>query len=198
MLQLSFSQDIPMNKDLTFPKEYRIMITMITDWRDYMTASGSRYVPISADEMVNLMDEMGFTQVYFDGTVEMVFERQVEGKSGRTYPYAVRVYTSVTRSGSRDCGEDAIRVVLVDLETNRPMKVMGEGKKGKAGRRIYRTKSALVNLKERCRDYFRHVMLHSCPKCGKVMAIREGRNGQFLGCTNYPECNGTKPMEKAA
>jgi DNA topoisomerase-1 len=39
-----------------------------------------------------------------------------------------------------------------------------------------------------------------CEKCGKPMVIRLGRNGQFLSCTGYPECDGTSdlPPELAA
>jgi DNA topoisomerase-1 len=39
-----------------------------------------------------------------------------------------------------------------------------------------------------------------CEKCGKPMVIRLGRNGQFLSCTGYPECEGTSdlPPELAA
>ncbi|MCL2334707.1 MAG: type I DNA topoisomerase [Endomicrobia bacterium] len=33
-----------------------------------------------------------------------------------------------------------------------------------------------------------------CPKCGKVMLIRDSRNGQFLGCSGYPECKTTIPL----
>jgi len=28
----------------------------------------------------------------------------------------------------------------------------------------------------------------SCDKCGKPMAVKRGRYGQFLGCTGYPDC----------
>ncbi len=34
----------------------------------------------------------------------------------------------------------------------------------------------------------------ACTKCGGVMAIRQGRRGAFLGCTNYPKCRGTAPI----
>ena len=30
-----------------------------------------------------------------------------------------------------------------------------------------------------------------CEKCGKPMAVRQGRRGAFLGCTGYPKCRGT-------
>ncbi|MGH9344943.1 MAG: type I DNA topoisomerase [Terriglobia bacterium] len=33
-----------------------------------------------------------------------------------------------------------------------------------------------------------------CEKCGKAMVIRLGRNGQFLACTGYPECDGTRDL----
>jgi DNA topoisomerase-1 len=29
---------------------------------------------------------------------------------------------------------------------------------------------------------------HNCPECGKQMAVRSSRFGQFLGCIGYPEC----------
>jgi DNA topoisomerase-1 len=35
-----------------------------------------------------------------------------------------------------------------------------------------------------------------CDKCGSKMAIKFGRFGQFLACTNYPECKGTRDLAK--
>jgi four helix bundle protein len=40
----------------------------------------------------------------------------------------------------------------------------------------------------------------ACPICGVLMAIRTARKGknagsQFWGCTTYPECKGTLPLE---
>ncbi len=33
-----------------------------------------------------------------------------------------------------------------------------------------------------------------CEKCGQPMNIRLGRNGKFLACTGYPECDGTRDL----
>jgi DNA topoisomerase I len=33
-----------------------------------------------------------------------------------------------------------------------------------------------------------------CDKCGKPMVIRLGRNGHFLACTGYPDCDGTRDL----
>jgi DNA topoisomerase-1 len=35
-----------------------------------------------------------------------------------------------------------------------------------------------------------------CDKCGSQMAIKFGRFGQFLACTNYPECKNTRELAK--
>ena len=34
-----------------------------------------------------------------------------------------------------------------------------------------------------------------CPKCGKPLIIRWGRNGQFMACSGYPDCRHTQPLE---
>ena len=33
-----------------------------------------------------------------------------------------------------------------------------------------------------------------CEKCGKPMAVKEGRFGRFLGCSGYPECKSTMAL----
>ncbi len=35
-----------------------------------------------------------------------------------------------------------------------------------------------------------------CQKCGKPMVYRISKNGFFLSCTGYPECDGTQPVDK--
>lgn len=42
--------------------------------------------------------------------------------------------------------------------------------------------------------------LPNCPLCGKPMVVRTARHGpragsQFLGCSGYPACKGTRPLE---
>jgi DNA topoisomerase-1 len=33
-----------------------------------------------------------------------------------------------------------------------------------------------------------------CPVCGKMMVVRRGRSGEFLGCSGFPKCRGTRSM----
>ena len=42
------------------------------------------------------------------------------------------------------------------------------------------------------------MMEEACPKCGKKLAKRLGRNGYFIGCTGYPECDYTRNVDDAA
>ncbi len=34
-----------------------------------------------------------------------------------------------------------------------------------------------------------------CPECGGQLAIRLGRNGRFIGCSNFPECKYTRNLD---
>lgn len=36
----------------------------------------------------------------------------------------------------------------------------------------------------------------TCPKCGRPLVIKSGRNGLFLACSGYPECNHTANFER--
>ena len=37
----------------------------------------------------------------------------------------------------------------------------------------------------------------TCDLCGKPMALKRGRFGQFLGCTGYPECRNIRKIAKS-
>ena len=34
----------------------------------------------------------------------------------------------------------------------------------------------------------------ACPECGNELHIRLGRNGRFIGCSNYPDCSYTRDL----
>ena len=36
-----------------------------------------------------------------------------------------------------------------------------------------------------------------CPECGGALVKRSGKYGDFLGCSHYPECHFTVPLDKA-
>lgn len=44
------------------------------------------------------------------------------------------------------------------------------------------------------KDVTQEVIDEKCPECGTQLSIRLGRNGRFVGCTNYPECKYTRNL----
>ena len=56
----------------------------------------------------------------------------------------------------------------------------------------------MTNVKKDSTDYKvkDKVLDEKCPKCGHALAIKHGRNGKFIGCTNFPDCDFTKSIVK--
>ena len=47
-------------------------------------------------------------------------------------------------------------------------------------------------------DVTHEQMDEKCPECGKQLSIRLGRNGRFIGCTDYPTCKYTRNLKEEA
>ncbi|ORU94019.1 MAG: DNA topoisomerase I [Cycloclasticus sp. symbiont of Poecilosclerida sp. N] len=47
-------------------------------------------------------------------------------------------------------------------------------------------------------DVTQEAMDEKCPECDKQLSIRLGRNGRFIGCTDYPECSYTRNLNDNA
>jgi len=54
---------------------------------------------------------------------------------------------------------------------------------------------AINSKKDTIRDSLIKDTEESCPECGKALIERWGRNGKFIGCSGYPDCRYTKPLE---
>ncbi|WP_373777882.1 topoisomerase DNA-binding C4 zinc finger domain-containing protein [Glaesserella sp.] len=37
-----------------------------------------------------------------------------------------------------------------------------------------------------------------CPQCNAPLQLKRGKQGLFLGCTNYPQCDYLKPLQQAS
>lgn len=154
----------------------------------------TRYVERTRKEIEELFLGMGFHEVKLRGTREMVFERKVKYRynSGKVVEgLTVRVYTSVSNNGTRKCGADAGRVILVDEKTGRPV--------WKA-KRVHRTIGFTDNIRQRCRDAWKAAGgLARCPDCGGWMVARRKKGEKkdtFWGCIRWPKCRGTKSFTK--
>ena len=55
----------------------------------------------------------------------------------------------------------------------------------------------LIHEKEQSvqrKDVTQEALDEKCPECGKPLSIRLGRNGRFIGCTDYPTCSYTRNL----
>lgn len=95
----------------------------------------------------------------------------------------VAVFSSITPSVTRGCGEDALRVVLVDSISQRM--ICGT-------KRINRTSGWDLRLKERVIELAKSASKHQC-SCGGYLVEKKSKTGnKFYGCTCFPTCKNTK------
>lgn len=148
----------------------------------------STYVPISYDDFRDFIESeiMKFRPVTLPGVHELVWERMVPNRSTEAGSYAVRVFSTIEGSVTREVGEDAIRVMLWNMETNRPLSFE---------KRVHRTKNALKNLEQRARDIWGYATdrRNRCPSCGRLAHVvvprktgfRNKSAEPFFSCTGY-------------
>lgn len=57
----------------------------------------------------------------------------------------------------------------------------------------------MVEVKKDDKDYKvkDKILDEKCPKCGRNLAIKHGRNGKFVGCTGFPDCDYTRSIVKS-
>jgi DNA topoisomerase-1 len=53
---------------------------------------------------------------------------------------------------------------------------------------------ATEEKKDTIKDALQEPTDEACPKCGRPLIVRWGRNGRFMACSGYPECRYTKPV----
>lgn len=66
---------------------------------------------------------------------------------------------------------------------------------------FWRPFTSLIQDKEESvqrKDVTQEAIDETCPECGSPLSIRLGRNGRFVGCTNYPDCSYTRNLNEDA
>ncbi len=163
----------------------------------------SRFVHIPSDVLLSAIKAWGAKVADKGGRFgelaaghEVAFVMQPAGHQAE-----VQIYTSVARgeAEARACGEDAVRIVVGVRDkagkwrnVRRPQKVLRTAPKGAEDKRV----AAFVErLRLAVRAAYGHAQgLPRCPDCGALLALRDGREGPFFGCTEYPRCRGTREV----
>ena len=170
--------------------------------------AGPRYVEIPVAAMLGVIAQVR------EG-VERVGGSVVEGIQGREVVFDItppsgtatmRVYTSFARGATtlRACDSDAVRIVVgVDHKgrfktLTKPRKMLRTAPTGLP--QETRVTVFLGRFLEAVRDGYRVAQKGAtpCPCCKGPMAVRKAKatSSEFLGCINYPECRGTRPINE--
>lgn len=150
----------------------------------------AEFYPISREEMEDLL----FNSLNFNPEHNPLnMPRAGELVYGRGFKHfdlslTIRVYSSIAHGGTaRAVGSDAIRCCLLYRRPDGEIRAIGKAK------RVHRVKGWRKNLTNRIeamKALVNGIVL--CPQCNQPMAKRSGTNGEFYGCTDYPQCTGTR------
>lgn len=150
------------------------------------------YVEIEKEEFESFMQKLVFKEFHTDKSREHVYYSEIKLFQENVRAF-VLIYSSIHKNTSlgRKVGQDAIRVLIrIHKENN------GKGLRYTLwkGARVYRTKNWKKNLRNRIDNAREQIHKRSCPKCGGILLLREGSNGKFYGCENFPKtkCRGSR------
>ena len=178
-------------------------------WKEGLHLVSSRYVEIPAEALLARLTSIGESVTQRGGVAE-------RGREGREVVFdlshhqtgvRIRIYTTLTEGAdtARDCGTDAIRVVVGTMAQKKGQKYRFHSLV--PPRKMLRTAPVDLPEEERVEAFLSRLVqatreayvsagrIPTCPKCGGAMAERRvkktGKN--FYGCLFYPHCNGTRP-----
>ena len=142
----------------------------------------AHYKNVTQKEIEEYLLPQGFKLIAIVGTSELVYGKRVDRDEQML---TLRVFTGIDFSGqSRAVGEDAMRCAVFWRNKNGTIKMVGGSK------RVHRVEGWKKNLQSRL-DNWLELLGPSCTICGSPMVERNGKNGKFYGCSNYPDCSHT-------
>lgn len=189
------------------PSTYAAILTTIQD-REYVTLEKGKFFPTELGKMVTELLVHSFPSI-----LDLAFTADMENKldaieSGETK--RIQTLKDFYRLFSRELGKakDEMRNVkteetptdLVCEKCSSPMVIRW----GKNGRFLcctnYPECKNTMNFTHDENGRVKHVETQTtdikCNKCGKNMVVKEGRFGQFLACSGYPDCKNTMNAAK--
>lgn len=146
------------------------------------------YTQITINEFKDfLKPELGWKYTIPEGSKEQAASLRIhEG-------LWVRVWTSITVTRARDCGKDAIRVVIYQNYDGTFLPV-------KKYPIVTRQQNWKKHLESRLEEAMTWEPEEDCPVCGAAMMIRKPKKKAkwqpFWGCVRYPNCKGSKNIPR--
>jgi DNA topoisomerase-1 len=188
------------------PSTYATILSTIQD-REYTKLIRGRFHPTELGMLVNglLVGHFGrIVDIDFTASMEEKLDSIEEGKANR-YETLREFYTpfeTELEKAQREMTNIKRTETPAHMDCDRcgsPMVI----KWGKNGRFIAcshypdcrNTKNFIRDTNGDIREVEDSATGIACEACGASMAVKQGKFGRFLGCTRYPDCEYTKPLD---
>jgi DNA topoisomerase I len=194
-------------KGIGRPSTYAAIMTVIQD-REYVQRKEGRFLPTELGIIVNDLLVGSFDDLFnvqYTAHMEEELDEIEEGKMGWTEALA-EFYEKFTKD-LEFAKENMPDVKRQEIITDEKCETCGSLMAKKFGR--YGEFLACTNYPE-CKTTRDIPKVHdevseeahadaaeeTCENCGRPMAMKRGRFGQFLACTGYPDCKTTRKIQK--
>ncbi|KAB1439119.1 type I DNA topoisomerase [Pseudodesulfovibrio senegalensis] len=189
------------------PSTYAAIISTLID-REYTRLEEKRFVPTELGFTVSDQLSAHFPDlmdVGFTASMENSLDEVAEGNqewSGLLNEFAGDFYPTLDKA-RKDMATTVQDTGVTCSECGKPMVI----KFGRTGEFLGCTGfPSCRNIKNFKRDEKGNIVVVEreepeqigidCDKCGRPMAIKQSRRGEFLGCTGYPDCRNIKNFER--
>ena len=184
------------------PSTYASIISVLTD-RRYIEVNQRRFFPTSLGETVEKVMVKKFPDVFnvgFTALMEEELDKIAEGEIG--WVRALNDFWTPFQRTLNDDDLDALIGEAYDLSALETERCPLDGGKLVAKGGFFGPFVACENHPKVCK-YTRPIKgekkpaeltNYMCQECGAPMVIRHGRSGDFLGCSKFPKCRGTRSM----
>jgi len=194
-------------KGIGRPSTYAAIMTVIQD-RDYAQRKEGRFYPTELGMIVNDLLVESFDDLFnvtYTAHMEEELDEIEDGKMGWTDALA-EFYEKFTKD--LEVAKLHMRdVKRQEIVTDEKCENCGSPMAKKFGRygeflactnypECKTTRDIPKVLDEAGEEAHAEAAEEICENCGKPMAMKRGRFGQFLACTGYPECKTTRKIQK--
>ena len=184
------------------PSTYASIISVLAD-RRYVELNQRRFFPTALGETVEKVMVKKFPDVFnvgFTAQMEEELDKIAEGEIG--WVRALGDFWTPFQRTLNDDDLDALIGEAYDLSALATERCPVDGGKLVAKGGFFGPFVACENHPKTCK-YTRPIKgekkpaeltKYMCQECGNPMVIRHGRSGDFLGCSKFPKCRGTRSM----
>jgi DNA topoisomerase-1 len=194
-------------KGIGRPSTYASIMTVIQD-REYVTRKDGRFLPTDLGFIVNDLLVENFDDLFnvqYTAHMEEELDEIEEGKMRWTEALAefYGKFTKDLEAAKRHMRDVKRQEILTDEKCENCGSLMAK-KFGRYGEFLActnypeckTTRDLPKPHDEAGEEVHAEAAEEICENCGKPMAMKRGRFGQFLACTGYPECKTTRKIQK--